>query len=168
MPSIVVSDTGPLHYLVLIGQSAALPRLFGAVAIPADVAEELRHPNAPETVRAWVSSPPPWLSVYDAGPAPADLCRLGPGERAAIVLAESLGAGLLLMDDRAGTAAARERGFRVTGTIGVLLEAAAQQALDLGASFAALRATNFRYPPALLDELLRERKQQEEGTPEAT
>ncbi len=79
-----------------------------------------------------------------------------PGERTAIMLAHALGAGLLLIDDRAGVTAARERGFRVTGTLGVLVEAAGQDLLDLAAAFAALRATNFRHSPALLDALLAE------------
>lgn len=49
---IVVADTGPLHYLILIGQIDLLPRLFGAVAVPITVAGELRHPGAPVAVRA--------------------------------------------------------------------------------------------------------------------
>jgi predicted nucleic acid-binding protein len=31
---VVVADTGPLHYLVLIGQIDLLPRLFTAVTVP--------------------------------------------------------------------------------------------------------------------------------------
>ena len=54
---------------------------------------------------------------------PASLRRLDPGERASIALVRTLGAGLLLIDDRAGAAAARELGFRVAGTIGVLIDA---------------------------------------------
>lgn len=164
MPSLVVADTGPLHYLVLIGQVGVLDRLFGAVAVPATVAGELRHPNAPDAVRAWISCPPPWLSICDDPPAPAGLERLDPGERAVITLAETLAAGLLLMDDREGVASAREQDFRVTGTLGVLMEAAAQTMLDLDSAFAALRATNFRGPPVLFDALLREhRKRREQG-----
>lgn len=155
MSGIVVADTGPLHYLVLIGHAAMLPQLFGAVSIPATVAAELQHPNSPDVVRAWAVGPPSWLVVHPdpTGPVPR-LRRLDPGERAAIALAHTLGAGLLLIDDRAGVTAAREEGFRVTGTLGVLVEAAGQSLLDLDAGFAALRATNFRYSPALLDALL--------------
>ena len=157
MPGIVVADTGPLRYLVLIGRAEMLPRLFGPVSVPATVADELRHPNSPDAVRAWAAGPPPWLAVYPdpAEPAP-ELRRLDPGERAAIALAHALGAGLLLMDDRAGVAAARARGCLVTGTLGVLVEAAGQGLLDLTAAFAALRATNFHHSPALLDALLAE------------
>jgi len=153
---IVVADTGPLHYLILIGHIELLLQLFGAVAVPATVIDELRHPNAPDAVRAWAANPPPWLVVHDDPAGLAALRRLDPGERAAIALAHALGAGLLLMDDRAGVAAAREDGIRVTGTIGLLVEAARRGLLDLDAAFAALRATNFRYPAVLLDALLEE------------
>jgi predicted nucleic acid-binding protein len=157
VPGIVVADTGPLRYLVLIGHVEMLSRLFGAVSIPATVADELRHPGSPDVVRAWMASLPPWLALHPDPAQPAvELGWLDPGERAAIALAHALGAGLLLIDDRAGVAAARRQGFRVTGTLGVLADAAREGLLDLAAAFAALRATNFYFPPALFDVLLAE------------
>jgi predicted nucleic acid-binding protein len=168
VPGIVVADTGPLRYLVLIGHIDVLPRLFGAVSVPATVADELRHPRAPEAVRAWAAVPPPWFAVHpDPAKPAAELQRLDPGERAAIALAHALGAGLILIDDRAGVAVAREQGFRVTGTLGVLIEAAGQGLLDLTTVFAALRATNFYVPPSLLNALLaqeRERRGELDGS----
>ena len=159
MQGLVVADAGPVHYLILIGHIGVLPQLFGAVRAPATVAAELRHPGAPDAVRGWATEPPPWFTVR---PDPADPIpvprRLDAGERAAIALAQALGAELLLIDDRAGVAAARERGFRVTGTLGLLVEAARQGLLDLTAAFGALRATNFHHAPALLDALLAEAK----------
>lgn len=160
---IVVADTGPLNHLILIGQIDLLPRLFGAVAIPATVAGELRDPDAPVAVRAWAASPPSWLTIHDDPADPALLRRLDAGERATIALAIALGAGLLLIDDRAGASAARGQGFRVTGTIGVLVDAARQNLLRLDAAFAALRATNFRFPAPLLDTLLKEHRRDADG-----
>lgn len=155
MPGIVVADTGPLRYLILIRHVEVLPRLFGGVSIPATVADELRQPASPEAVRRWMAGPPHWLATHPDPLEPAaELVRLDPGERAAIALARELGAGLLLIDDRAGVAAARRQGFRVTGTLGVLADAAREGLLDLAAAFAALRATNFHYASALLDALL--------------
>lgn len=162
MPGIVVADTGPLRYLVLTDHIALLPRLFGAVSIPATVAGELRHPHAPDAVRAWAADPPPWLAVHPDPAEPVAEPRLDPGERAAIALAHVLGAGLLLMDDRAGVAAARARGFRVTGTLGVLVEAANQSLLDLAVAFTALGTTNFHCSPTLLNLLLDENKARRE------
>jgi predicted nucleic acid-binding protein len=40
----VVSDTSPLDYLVLIGQINVLPALYGRVLIPQSVYEELGAP----------------------------------------------------------------------------------------------------------------------------
>lgn len=41
----VVSDMGPLHYLILIGAEHVLPCLFDRVLIPPAVLDELNHPN---------------------------------------------------------------------------------------------------------------------------
>jgi predicted nucleic acid-binding protein len=110
-------------------------------------------------VRAWIATPPTWLTVR---PPPADadltLAALDDGERAAIALAGQLGAALLLMDDRAGVAAVRARGLTAIGTLGILDLAARRGFLDLAAALATLKATNFRYPPALLEALLAEHR----------
>jgi predicted nucleic acid-binding protein len=50
--------------------------------------------------------------------------------------------------------AARDHGLETVGTIGLLDLAAQRGLIDLQPAFAALRATNFRHPPALLDALL--------------
>lgn len=152
----VVADTGPLHYLVLIGHVEILPSLFGRVAIPAMVRDELDRPTTPASVRGWIAPPPPWLSVIDAALPDADdsLATLDDGERAAIALGVRMSAQLLLMDDRAGVVAARALGFAVTGTLGLLDRAARHGLVDLAAAFAALKATNFHTRQALLDTLL--------------
>ena len=153
--SIVVADAGPPHYLVLIDAIDLLPRLFGKVVIPDVVRAELSRPRTPSPVRAWLASSPPWLESRSAPTAQTPLSpRLGAGERAAIALAQAIGATLILMDDRAGVAAARSQGLAATGTLGVLARAAAQGVVDLPMALARLKATNFRYRPQLLDELV--------------
>lgn len=155
MPGVVVADTGPLRYLVLIGHVEVLPLLFGTVSIPATVADELRHPNTPDAVRAWMAGSPPWLATHPDPIEPATGSgQLDPGERAAIALAHALAAGLLLMDDRAGVRAARAQGLRVIGTLGLLADAAREGLLHLDAAFAALQGTNFYAPQALFEALL--------------
>jgi len=156
---VVVADTGPLYYLIVIREIDVLPKLFDSVAVPEAVAGELRHTRAPAAVRAWASTPPPWLAVHADPAEPPPLPPLDPGERAAIALALTLGAELLLVDDRAGTAAARGQGLETVGTIGVLKLAAQRRLIDLPTAFVALRATNFYYSPALLDALLAEDRQ---------
>ncbi len=61
---IVVADTIPLNYLVLIRQIDLLPRLFGKVLIPPAVFVELKDPETPPPVRSWPDSAPSWLQVH--------------------------------------------------------------------------------------------------------
>jgi predicted nucleic acid-binding protein len=151
---IVVSDTGPIQYLTLLGHVDALANLYGRVLIPVGVAAELSQPHAPEVVRALVNSPPPWLEVVSVVlPQEDTLVReLGRGEREAIVLAETRGADLLLCDDQMARAEAEEHGLRVVGTLRVLIEAHNNGLLDGAEALSRLRATSFRASQSLLAE----------------
>jgi predicted nucleic acid-binding protein len=153
---VVVADAGPIHYSILIGHIDILPSLFGRIFLPSIVRDELAHIEAPERVRDWIGEPPEWLEVLSA-PASfphASLLRLDSGERAAIALAASLQADLVLMDDREGVAAARQKGFAVIGTLGLLDLAARHGLLNLAEAFAGLKTTNFRYRQNIMDNLL--------------
>ena len=70
------------------------------------------------------------------------------------MLALATKADLLLMDDHDGVTAARQRGFAVTGTLGLLDLAARKGLVDLAAAFTRLKATSFYYRQGLLDALL--------------
>jgi predicted nucleic acid-binding protein len=59
--SVVVSDTSPLHYLILCNAENILPRLFRQVVIPPTVFRELQQPNTPTPVRHWANSLPAWI-----------------------------------------------------------------------------------------------------------
>ena len=84
------------------------------------------------------------------------LKTLGAGERAAIALASSIGADLILIDERKGTAAALARGFDVTGTLGILRLAAQESLIDIADTLDRLKGTNFRYRQEMIDDLLNE------------
>ena len=58
---LVVSDTSPLNYLILIKSVDVLPSLYGRVAAPRMVLRELLDPEAPPPVRDWAARPPSWL-----------------------------------------------------------------------------------------------------------
>ena len=58
---IVVSDTSPINYLLLIELIDVLPRLFGRVIIPQAVFAELGSHAAPQPVHEWASNLPDWL-----------------------------------------------------------------------------------------------------------
>ena len=150
---IVVADSGPLHYLILLEQVDLLHTFYGEVVVPESVADELRAEGAPEQVSQWVSSPPPWLRTVSVSV--ADLASidagLDEGERAAISLAVRMRADLLLIDEAAGRAEAGRRGLRVMGTLGVLRAAADEGLLEVSDVLTRLKSTNFYVDDGLLE-----------------
>ena len=60
---VVIADTSPLNYLILIGQADLLPQLYGQIAIPRAVLLELQDPKAPASVARWMAYRPRWLVV---------------------------------------------------------------------------------------------------------
>lgn len=155
---LVIADTSPINYLLLIGHIDLLHALFDRVILPAVVRDELRHPKAPRVVRDWIAQPPTWVDIREtpSSHSHAALAGLDAGEEDAIALALELDADLLLMDDEEGAAAARAQGLEVTGTLGVLRRAAQRRLLDLADAFNRLKRTNFRYQPSTMEALLME------------
>lgn len=152
---IVIADTSPINYLVLIDQINVLPRIYGGILIPQAVYDELQDSASPRKVREWFSTDPDWLKISDAVfPSDALLDILDQGERDAILLAESIGAERLIMDDMDGRREAENRHLAVIGTLGVLAEAARRNMLDLSRALADLQQTNFYAAPALIEMLL--------------
>jgi predicted nucleic acid-binding protein len=153
---IVVADTSPINYLIIIGEIEILPKMYGKVVIPRAVREELLRPSAPELVRNWTSRLPNWLEVHTPVNAPdASLAALDPGERDAILLAGELRADQLIVDDRQGRHEAEKRGIPVIGTLGVMREAATLGLLDLRTAVKSLEATSFHIAPEILARLLK-------------
>jgi predicted nucleic acid-binding protein len=61
---IVVADSGPLHYLILLEHTELLRRFYGQVVMPEPVASELSAAGAPAFVREWITTPPT-SAVFD-------------------------------------------------------------------------------------------------------
>ncbi len=142
---IVVADSSPLHYLILLDHVELLRRFYSRVVVPDAVAAELALAGAPFIVREWMARPPPWVEVV---PVAADVVSgvtddLDLGERSAIALAGLLHADLLLIDEAAGRAEAKRRNLRVTGTLGVLRAGAEQGLVDVPELLERLRTTSF-------------------------
>ncbi|MBI4264421.1 MAG: DUF3368 domain-containing protein [Acidobacteria bacterium] len=154
---IVIADSTPLNYLILIHQADLLPQLFDRILIPPAVFEGLQYQETPDVVRRWIAGPPSWLQVQAlrSVPDPA-LGHLDAGEREAIALAEELQADQLLLDDADARREAARRGLPFIGTLGVLREAARRDLLDLRAVLAQLQETSFFVDPALIESLLDE------------
>ncbi|MGC1781203.1 MAG: DUF3368 domain-containing protein [Acidobacteriaceae bacterium] len=152
---IVVADTSPINYLVLLGHIEILPKIYGEVLVPQAVYDELQDSDAPAEVRAWLSAPPAWLRISNITYQPDPLLDLlDRGEQDAILLAESVKADRLIIDDLDGRREAANRKLPVIGTLGVLAEAARRNLLDLSQALAALQATNFHAAPDLIRALL--------------
>ena len=153
----VIADTGPSNYLILIGHIDILPALFDKVILPAVVRDELRHRKAPPAVQHWIADPPSWVEVHQtAYVRDPSMETLDAGEKGAIALAGELHADLILMDDRDGVLIARSKGFRVAGTLGVLSMAAEHGLIGLADAFERIKRTSFHFRQETMDRLLAE------------
>ena len=162
----VVSDTGPIHYLVLVKAIDIMPSLFGTVSIPEAVLGELTHLETPAAVQDWCAPPPHWLAILpDPVSDDPSLSRLHAGERQAIRLAQTTSAELILMDDRAGVRAARAAGFSVVGTLGLVGMAHRRGLLEIESCIDLLWGTSFRCRPAMYDQLLNAARDWREASP---
>ncbi|CAD5909569.1 DUF3368 domain-containing protein [Planktothrix agardhii 1806] len=125
---IIISDTSPITNLAAIGQLELLEKLYTRVLIPTAVYSEMvgvKHlvPGAVEVQTL------PWIitqSVINYERVTEILEsqeNIDLGEAEAIVLTLELSADLLLMDERRGKLLAAEYRLKVTGLLGVLLQA---------------------------------------------
>jgi predicted nucleic acid-binding protein len=153
---IVVADSSSLNYLVLIARIDILHKLYGRIYVPAAVRLELSDAGAPPPVRDWVKNLPVWVESRMITNQDPSISSLGKGEQDGIALAQALNAELILLDDKAARATAKRRGIPVTGTLGVLGEAAKVGLTDLKAAINDLRKTNFRASDSLISQVLKE------------
>jgi predicted nucleic acid-binding protein len=120
-----VSNASPLINLARIGQLDLLRAVYGEIWIPEAVRREVVEEGAGQSgaqevqVADWIKT-----QIITNRPLVQALGRdLDPGEAEAIVLALESDADVLLMDERLGREAARHLGVRVTGLIGLFVEA---------------------------------------------
>ncbi len=127
MPA-VVADSSPLVYLARLGHFKVLRVLHQEVLIPPAVWREVGiqgrdYAEGRCLSRACAEG---WIRVTTAAnavvPDDEEFAELDLGEREAIMLALSLSA-LLVIDERDGRAVATRLGLRLTGTLGLLVEA---------------------------------------------
>lgn len=149
---IVIADTVPLIHLILIERDTLLKGLYGRIMLPQAVAAELQAPAVPAKVKAWISDPLDWLeinkTVFRDDPG---LAQLDAGQREVILLAQSLKADVLLMDDFGGRQEAGRRNLNVIGTLTVLyLGAGCGLVEDFPGTLNQLAKTGFLTTPALI------------------
>lgn len=124
---IVVSDTTPLISLLKIDRISLLENLFGQVLIPQAVFNELtadeRFKLEAEQIRR-----KHFIKVKAVkNPESASILKratgLDQGESEAIILTDEQNADVLLMDEAKGRAVSFQMGFKIMGTIGILIAA---------------------------------------------
>jgi predicted nucleic acid-binding protein len=112
--------------------------------------------KAPLAVQQWIAAPPEWLVIEPTLPcADTELLSLDAGECAAIQLAESVEADLILLDDLAARLLATKRGLVLTGILGILDRAAEERKVDFESAITQLRQTNFHVSDALVQSMRR-------------
>jgi uncharacterized protein len=156
---IVVSNSSPLIALARIGRLSLLATFYKRILIPTEVQYEVTEagrglPGAEEVRNAnWIEAISP---KSPADPALAQACQnLGAGERGAILLAKSLQADLVLMDEWKARRVARDAGLSVVGCLGIL-EAGARRGLvpDLRQAYIDLLRQGIRFDIRLLQDSL--------------
>ena len=133
--TLIVSDTSPLNYLVLIGAVDLLPKLVSGVLIPPAVAAELADHRTPTAVRQWLSTSPPWLQIIAPLSIDSSL-NLDRGEAEAISLAIERGIRAILIDERKGFRAAKSKGLEPLGLLAILEVSARRGLIDFEAAIA--------------------------------
>ncbi len=118
-----MTNTTPLITLAGVGLLDLLPLLYGKVWAPRIVLDEYQTkapPTEPNLAQAL------WLTVVDAVIIDPTLPLLDVGEAAALSLAQTIGARLILLDERKARRIAARIGLQVAGTLAVLLRAKQQ------------------------------------------
>jgi predicted nucleic acid-binding protein len=159
---IVLCDASPLIGLATVDGLGWLPELFGEVWVPPSVRSEVlpgiqaRGEDAiaaaikAKAIRVWTKP------IFDTDPALPDLDE---GESDCIRIASSSDAAnaLILMDERAGRAVAKERGIAVAGTAALIGLAKKRKLIRLAKPlFAKLHASDFRIGANIIETVLRD------------
>lgn len=124
---IVVSDTTPLISLLKIDRIDLLEKLFGQVLIPQAVFDELTADERfkleadqirrKQFIKVKAVKNPEFASILKRA------TGLDQGESEAIILTDEQNADVLLMDEAKGRAVSFQMGFKIMGTIGILMAA---------------------------------------------
>ncbi|MFP4001842.1 MAG: DUF3368 domain-containing protein [Thermoplasmata archaeon] len=138
----VISDTGPLIYLVRIGHLTLLKEKFGCITIPEEVYNEAcvkgeGKPGSKEIKEA------DWIEIKEVkGDFLIDVLRLelDLGESEVIALAKQTDAETVVIDEKIPREKLKALGFEVAGTVGILVWASKEGLIpDLKGSLDDLR-----------------------------
>lgn len=153
MERIVIIDSSPLIGLATVDGLKWLPDIFGTVYLPESVKHEVlpgKSARGETTIAQAIDVA--WITVWPEPIEPQLEIDLDAGETDCINLALShAGKALLIMDERAGRAVAKEKRLRVTGTAAII-GLAKKQGLIASAreAFEVLHNADFRISAAVI------------------
>ena len=152
---IVISDNSALSCLAEIGELDLLRRLYGKVTMTETIRIEAAHPSSPEALRLLSLEPPDLISVVPDGSLYLEETgALDADEASAITLAwQYRGSCLLIIDEKRGRKVASALGLPITGTAGLLTDAAAAGLVDFEAVFLRLSQTGFLLSSQVVESL---------------
>lgn len=152
---IVVSDTSAITNFLKVGQLNLLQKLFQKVFITPQVYLELCEIESQKSAidkLIWIEiiEPHNTILIYDLE------TRIDIGEASAIALALELKADYLLIDERKGRIEAEKLGLKITGIMGVLLQAKKEKHIELikPILYQLQQEANFRLHPSLYEKVL--------------
>ena len=132
----IISDTSCLIILDKIGELQILYKLFGIIITTSEVASEFGKP-----LPDWIEIKHPANKNYQA----IITASVDEGEASAIALALDYDDALLIIDDLKGRNFALQLGLKITGTLGILIEAKLAGHLPLlKPVLEKIKQTNFR------------------------
>ena len=157
----IISDTTPIISLIKINRLDLLKKLFGEILIPEAVYRELTT-NVTFKNEADIVKNSDFLKTSSVQNRKAlEILQassgLDDGESEAIILADELNSDALIIDERKGRKVAQKLGIRITGTVGVLLQAHNENMIttdEIKQYLEQLRNSNIRLSDSLIQETL--------------
>lgn len=136
MQRVIIADTSCLILLDKIGELQVLRKLFGKIAITKEIVEEFGG-ELPEWFEIGYPANTTYQKILEAS--------LDKGEASAIAFALEQINCLLIIDDLKGRKFAEQFGLKITGTLGILIDAKLSGHLEsVKAVLQKIKATNFR------------------------
>lgn len=136
MQRTIISDTSCLILLDKIGELQLLNKLFGRIIITAEIANEFNK-ELPDWFDVQSSTNKTYQRILEAS--------LDKGESSAIALAIEQTDCLLIIDDLKGRKYAEQLGLKITGTLGVLVDAKLSGFLEsVRPTLEKIKTTDFR------------------------
>ena len=114
MQKVIISDTSCLILLDKIGELNLLNKLFGQITITQEIAEEFKN-ELPDWFKIESPANKTYQKILEAS--------LDRGEASAIAYAIEQSDCLLIIDDHKGRKYAEQLGIKITGTLGVIVDA---------------------------------------------